>query len=518
MKLEELKEKWDLIIIGGGITGAGILREASRSKLATLLLEQNDFAWGTSSRSSKLVHGGLRYLKEGKIFLTYDSVRERQRLLKEAPGLIEPIDFLTPVYKNIGPPGWMLEIGLSIYDLMAFERQHKHYDIKGFTSLVPEIKTDKLCGGFKFIDAQVDDARLVLRVINEAVDFGGVALNYTQVREIIRNKNQEVTGIVVEDVESHITRTLSTRAVINATGSWAEKLHPSPMKNLHIRPLRGSHLILPSNILPLKYAVSFVHPKDNRPIFAIPWEGGILVGTTDVDYSEKLSKEPNISKEEAKYLMEGINIYFPSLKISLKDCIATIAGVRPVLSKGGNVNPSKESREHIVWIDKGLVTITGGKLTTFRKLAWDALDAVKPFLVTPRLLGKGESVFSKPAIPPSSLGISLDIWKRLSGRYGKGAINLIENSDPKDLSIIPGTNTIWAEIPFTSKNENIRHLSDLFLRRTRIGLLTDEGGLPYIDKIKGLCAKIIPWDEERWQQEINMYRELWEKNYRCVYE
>jgi glycerol-3-phosphate dehydrogenase len=509
MDLESLPEDWDLIIIGGGITGAGILREAVRMNLRVLLVEKNDFASGTSSRSSKLVHGGLRYLKEGHFLLTRDAVRERERLLNEAPGLVDPLLFLVPVFKGRGPGKWTLEVGLSIYDLIAHKRQHKFYSTDEFLKLVPHIDQNGLKGGFHFFDAQVDDARLVLRLINEAVQSGGFALNYTAATKIIRNSEDLVTGISVEDIETHAIKTLSTRAVINATGTWAELLHPSPDPKVHLRPLRGSHLIFPSRILPVDQAISFIHPSDKRAIFIIPWEKVVLVGTTDLDQKEDLSIEHAIAEEEALYLMEGLKASFPSLDISLKDCISSFAGIRPVLSKG-ELSPSKESREHVVWEDKGLVTITGGKLTTFRKLAFDALKAAKPFLPKVKFPDNNDPVFSTvPKTPENSYGLSLETWQNLYGRYGESANELVRMAPPKDRTTIPGTRTLWAELPFVAKHEQVRHLTDLLLRRVRIGLLTPKGGKAYLGRIKKLCRPVLPWDKKRWKQEINMYFNQW---------
>jgi glycerol-3-phosphate dehydrogenase len=511
MKLKELEKNWDLIVIGGGITGAGILRESARMGLRVLLVEQKDFSWGTSSRSSKLVHGGLRYLKEGKIMLTWASVQERERLLREAPGLVEPLDFMVPVYSDQSPGKWMIEAGLSLYDLLARERQHAYYSAQEFCAMEPCVLPEKLLGGFRFLDAQVDDARLVQRVINEAVIDGAFAMNYTAVVEITRNARGWVNGVIVEDTETHEASELSTHAVINATGCWAEKLHPSPDPKRHIRPLRGSHLIFPFEVIPVERAVSLVHPKDNRPMFAIPWEGVVLVGTTDVDHAQDLSLEPRISKEEIAYLMEGIHAFLPSLDISLNDCISSIAGVRPVLSEG-KIDPSKESREHVVWEDRGLVTVTGGKLTTFRRLAWDALKTAKPYLPLPELYGQSDLVFSPvPDEPCKDCGISDQVWRRLYGRYGESANELVSMAAPEDLESIPGTYTLWAELPFVARHEQVRHLSDLLLRRVRIGLLTPEGGKEYFDRIKKLCKPELRWDRKRWKTEIAIYLELWSR-------
>ena len=379
MNLKELPAEWDLIIIGGGITGAGIFREAARMGLKVVLIEQRDFAWGTSSRSSKLVHGGLRYLKEGHFRMTKIAVEERERLLKEAPGLVETLGFLLPVYEDQRPGKRTIQLGLSLYDIMARERQHHYYDSKSFKQMVPHINSNGLKGGFEFLDAQVDDSRLVLRLINEAVASGACALNYTAVKRINRNDEGQVVGVKVKDVETGETKKLASAAVINATGSWAEKLHPSPEPQRHLRPLRGSHLVFPADALPLTKGLSFIHPVDNRAVFVVPWEGAVLVGTTDIDYAQDLSVEPNITEEEVIYLMQGVQAMFPSLDISLQDCLCAFTGIRPVLSEG-KLKPSEESREHVVWINNGLITVTGGKLTTFRRLAMDALKAAKPFL------------------------------------------------------------------------------------------------------------------------------------------
>jgi len=513
MKLENLQDSWDLIIIGGGITGAGILREAIRSGIKVLLLEQNDFSWGTSSRSSKLVHGGLRYLKEGKIMLTWASVQERERLLKEAPGLVEPLEFLVPVYSDQGPGKWMIEAGLTLYDLLSLERQHRYYEADDFLTLAPHVKSENLLGGFSFLDAQVDDARLVQRVINEAVSQGAYALNYARVTDIERNDQGSVVGVTVSDAESGLTKSLKTMAVISATGAWAEKLHPSPDPERHIRPLRGCHLFFPLDVMPVDRAISFIHPKDNRPMFALPWEGATLVGTTDVDHEFDLSLEPNISKDEITYMMEAMQIVFPSLNVSLHDCIASIAGVRPVLSAGVK-DPSKESREHVVWVQKGLVTVTGGKLTTFRRLAWDALKTVRPFLASPNLIGESDPVFSPvPLRPEGELNVPLRTWRRLYGRYGEKADEILNDTKAEDLAQIPGTKTIWAELPFVARHEQVRHLSDLLLRRVRIGLLTRNGGKDYLPRIRTLCEPVLNWDDLRWEEEINNYLELWNCSY-----
>jgi glycerol-3-phosphate dehydrogenase len=509
MNLKDLPKTWDLIVIGGGITGAGILREAAGMGLRAILIEQEDFAWGTSSRSSKLVHGGLRYIKEGHLLLTKISVEERDRLLAEAPGLVEPLGFMLPVYEEQKPGKKLLKVGLTIYDIMARERQHRFLKPDELLEKLPFINPVGLLGGFHYYDAQVDDSRLVLRLIIESVNSGARALNYTRVKRIIRSSEGNVLGVDVEDVETSEQGRLFTDALFNATGCWAEKLHPSPDSNRHLRPLRGSHLVFPAEILPLKEGLSFIHPHDGRAAFAVPWEGAVLVGTTDLDHTNDLAVVPNITEAEVTYLMEGVQAIFPSLEITLRDCIAAFAGIRPVLSDGKR-EPSEESREHVVWIDRGLITVTGGKLTTFRRLASDALKAAKPFLPPDSEVHRKDPVFDEmPEMPEKDYGLSRQTWRRLYGRYGRAAGEIVQNSAPGDLEIIPGTHTLWAELPYVAENESIRHLQDLLLRRVRIGLLTPEGGKKYLKRIQKICRDVLPWDRRRWKEEIRQYLELW---------
>jgi glycerol-3-phosphate dehydrogenase len=512
MNLETIRESWDLIVIGGGITGAGVLHEASRAGLKVLLLEQNDFAWGTSSRSSKLVHGGLRYLKEGRLLLTYASVRERERLLKEAPGLIDPIGFYAPVYKGHSPGRKALSLGLSIYSLMAGARHNRNYGPAEFSRRMPHLNPDGLQLGFEFYDAQVDDARLVLRVIQEATASGGQALNYTRVLEIQRGANGAVAGVLVEEMDRGVIKALKAPVVINATGVFAEALQPSLSKGLHIRPLRGSHLIFPFWVLPVSNAVSFSHPADRRPIFIVPWEGAALIGTTDVDHGTDLSREPAITSAEADYLLEGVQAFFPGLHLSMENCLATMAGLRPVLSKG-KCAPSQESREHVIWVDNGLVTVTGGKLTTFRRLAWDALRAARPFLGGIRLEAKRQAIFVKPPASTPDARASVKVRRRLYGRYGLPAAEMLRAARPEDLQPVPGTPVVWAELPYAARHEQVHHLADLLLRRVRLGLLCPRGGEEHLDRIEQLCGGALPWDRLRWKLEKENYRRHWRQYY-----
>lgn len=507
----ELPNSCDLVIVGGGVTGAGIFHEAARLGLKVVLVEQRDFAWGTSSRSSKLIHGGLRYLKEGQLALTRDAVKERERLLREAPGLVTPIAFLLPIYKDHGPGRWTLEAGLSLYDLLAQKRHHRFLSQEEVVAQLPFIQRNELTGGYEFWDAQVDDARLVLRLIAEGRRAGGVARNYTTATSVDRDDQGHVRGVTLQDTESHKSQVIETPAVINATGCWAEHLHPQMEHKKYLRPLRGSHLIFPSQALPVKQAVSCTHPQDGRAMFVIPWEGVVMVGTTDLDHQGDLSSEPAITLDEVNYLLEGVHSLFPSLGLSARHCIAAIAGLRPVISSGGNRAPSEESREHDIWVDHGLVTIAGGKLTTYRRVALDALKSAQPFLPPIKRPSPESQGFDTVEPLPPVGAIHSEAWQRLWGRYGAGAGQIVATARPEALENIPGTPTLWAELPYVIEHETVRHLTDLLLRRVRIGLLLPEGGRAHMARIEQICRPLLGWDRPRWRREVNDYYAQWRK-------
>lgn len=504
---------WDLLIIGGGITGAGILREATRLGLKALLVEQRDFAWGTSSRSSKLVHGGLRYLKEGQLRLTRASVRERERLLDEGPGLIDPLGFLLATYKGDHPGRQLYRAGLSIYDLLALQWTHHYYTAADFRLLAPYIAADGLQGGFRYGDAQTDDARLVLRVIQEAVAAGGAALNYVRADAPVAGAAGAIQSAQLSDLAADgggRTATLRARVIVNATGAWADRLRGRVGAAPRIRPLRGSHLIFAAERLPAAQALSFLHPVDRRPVFIFPWEGITLVGTTDVDHDAPLDAEPRISPQEVAYLMAAVEAQYPALGLGLDDVISTFAGVRPVIGTG-KADPTHEARDHVVWEEGGLLTVTGGKLTTFRRIALDALRAVRH-----RLPEMPEPDPGMPVLDPVDIALPAlpeAVRRRLLGRYGADAPALVSCAGPGELAPIPGTMTLWAELRWAARAEAVQHLDDLLLRRTRLGLLLPEGAATLLPQVRGLCQAELGWDDARWEAEAGAYRALWQRAY-----
>jgi len=495
--VQGLAGPWDLLVIGGGITGAGLLREAAARGYRALLVEQRDFAWGTSSRSSKLVHGGLRYLKQAQLKLTWESVRERDRLLLENPGLVTPLGFLLATYAGDFPGPLSYAAGLAVYDAIGLRWRHRHLGKAELRRLTP-LGEAGLTGGFRYEDAQTDDARLVLRTLQEAVADGGVALNHARVESLVM-EGGAVAGAAVRDVPTgNVTKVLA-RVVINATGVWADELRTELGHASRLRPLRGSHLVFPAARVPVKEAVSILHPRDRRPVFVFPWEGATVVGTTDVDHTRPLAEEPAITAPEAAYLLEAISARMPSLALTGRDAIASFAGVRPVVGTG-KADPSKESRDHVLWQEDGLLTVTGGKLTTFVLIARQALAAVARHLPAPK---------PRPAPPASSATGDA----RLAGRYGASAEDVARGRTPAGAPAVPGHPTLWQEIRWGARAESVLHLDDLLLRRVRIGLLTPDGGAELLPWVQTICREVLGWDDARWADERDRYLELWRTAY-----
>ncbi len=510
-----LDRAWDIIVIGGGITGAGILLEAARRGMKVLLVEQRDFAWGTSSRSSKLVHGGLRYLKEGQLRLTRDSVRERQHLLRQAQGLVDPQSFAFADYRGRKPGRWLFQLGLAVYDRMAGQRARHHYSSDEFLMLAPHIDRADLKGGMCYLDAKTDDARLVLRVLQEARSLGGVALNYLRVQQVLRADDRtdgDVNGVRVVDAVSGETHAVRATVVINATGAWADGLRQQQGAPARLRPLRGSHLVLPAWRLPVAQAISLMHPHDGRPVFVFPWEGATLVGTTDIDHRGDLQQEATITPAEAGYLMDALQFQFPRLQLSPGDVIATYAGVRPVVDTG-KADPSKEGRDHAVWMEQGLLTVTGGKLTTFRLIALDALRHVASRLPQGQEPPPNGPLLAPATALPLQRGLNTQQRQRLQGHYGPQARDVVAAAKDGELQTISGTHTLWVELRWAARHEAVVHLQDLMLRRTRLGLLLRGGGVDCLPRIRSICQAELGWDNARWDAEQTAYLALWQQHY-----
>ncbi len=400
---------------------------------------------------------------------------------------------------------------------MAHQWSHRSYDTEDMRELCPLLTTSKMRSGFRYFDAQTDDARLVLRLIRESVAGGGLALNYARVISLLKTSPGIVSGVVVDDTSGGSARQaeLHSRVVINATGAWADRLRAQLGRPARLRPLRGSHLVFQCSRLPLTRAVSFLHPSDGRPVFALPWEGVVIFGTTDVDQGQDLLTDPSISQGEADYLLEALNFIFPAQELSRADVTATFSGIRPVIDTG-KLDPSKESREHVIWDEKGLLTVSGGKLTTFRIMARDALKAVRKYIgpvhfdsdtpVLDPFPSDAEKLLAETHLAPSQC-------LRLLGRYGFNSAREL-CAGRAVLELIPNTLYSWAELQQAARSEAVVHLADLLLRRVRLGLLLPHGGQDIMPAIRSYTQAELCWDDTRWELEERTYADLWNRAYR----
>ncbi len=513
-RITDSSQPLDMLIIGGGITGAGIFQQAARAGLRVLLVEQQDYAWGTSSRSSKLVHGGLRYLAEGQIAMTRDSVNIRETLLKQAPGLVKPLSFIMPHYSRTFPGPWVFNRLLDIYDWLAGNRQHRFYKPEILQTLLPPIESEKTLGGTQFHDAITDDSRLVLRLIAEGKKAGGTALNYCTAEDI-KQEQAHWSVLIACSEEQDKETVIKTSTVINATGVWVNKLRKVPDKHSAIRPLRGSHLVLPFWKLPLSHSVTLPHPEDNRPIYAYPWSGVTVLGTTDLDHHSSLNKEPSISTEEVDYLLSAAQKLFPKQALQKQDILSTWAGIRPVISSGKGLAPSREKREHSLWNDNGLISISGGKLTTFHQIAREVLAVFYKQYPDKRIQNDSDQpIFRHVPLKHHwyrKTGEELAQW--LEGCYGKGAETVLLQAHDQEIERIYNTNWLWCQLRWALKHEQVKHLDDLLLRRTRLGLTLPFGGKRLLPQLENLFKEELNWTKDRWQQEKNRYQTIWSRNY-----
>ncbi len=510
----DLQQDWDLLIIGGGITGAGIMRRSVQEGYRTLLVEAADFASGTSSRSSKLIHGGLRYLRNRQFNVTGEAVREREWLLKEAANLVTPLGCLLPYPNNLKIHA-QFALGVVIYDLMAPKWKHTHLSRNELLSICPGLESDNARGGFLYYDAVMDDSRVVLRLIREAVADGATALNYTRAESLLRTSNGKVCGAVLRDFspESLGEVEVKARVVINATGPWSDELRGQVGALPRLRKLRGSHLIFPKSRLNLPHAVTMLNPRDRRAMFAVPWEGVSLIGTTDLDHQYPISGgEPFTTRQEIEYILEAAAATFPGLQLSQQDVISSYSGLRPVISSGF-ADPSKESRAHVVWEEDGLITITGGKFTTFRIMAEQALQMALPRLPHQANLSIRKRYFNPLPVLEAFDRLPPNTLTHLMGRYGTETLALLNCAGENENVPVQNLPNLWSELRWAARTGAAEHLDDLLLRRLRVGLQLSNGAAAEMPRIRAIVQPEMGWSDEQWEHEEMRYRSIYRKAY-----
>jgi glycerol-3-phosphate dehydrogenase len=549
------QDEFDVVVVGGGITGAGVALDAAARGYSVALLERADYASGTSSRSSKLVHGGLRYLQNFDLGLVREALLERQLMVALAPHLVHPLPLVVAAFEGARPDR-LVGVGLNLYDVMSVDRDRlrsrrskrarsereqgnqppqtiegaswspeRHRVISGdeVLELLPALAARAPTSGYLFYDCQTDDVRLVLTVLGEAERFGAVCANRLNVTGLLE-KDGRTRGVRALDTESGAELEVRAANVINATGVWADQLRPDELHDEaelpRIRPSRGTHLILRHEDLPL-VGGAIVPAGNGRTIFALPWLGRTLVGTTDNDYEGDL-EHVQPSAEDIDYLLEAVNDFFGTA-LNTGHLAGAFAGVRPLISTGDPKKSVDISRKAELYeTSSGMITITGGKLTTWRRMAKmtvdrlverDARDA--PCRTHEIPLGQAIAAEDLPRVE----GVPVESYAALAARYGDAAHQVLALATEQSPAhpelaqpIVKGLPDLLAEVALAARNEQARSVGDVLLRRTRLGLLaarelsTGDGvvGNP-INRVAGVLARELGWDEARLAAELQAF-------------
>lgn len=539
-------EKFEVVVIGGGITGAGVALDAASRGYSVALLEGRDYAIGTSSRSSKMVHGGLRYLENFDLGLVREALLERQLMVELAPQLVYPTPFLVPTLGG-ARPNRKIGIGLNAYDVLAgvggnrgrtrretrrLGRQaeaegswspdrHRTIDRDEMVELVPALADLEPESAYMFYDCQTDDVRLVLTVLGEAQRFGALCVNGARVTGVTE-KNGRAAAVEFEDVESGEAMRVYADNVVNATGVWADRIRPGEIQDEEdiprIAPSRGAHLLLSTDDLDMGSAACVVPAGEGRSIFALPWYGRTLVGTTDIDHDGPIEEVPPTGDDLA-YLLESVN-EFAGTSLTDSDIVGAYAGVRPLISTG---DPRKSvdisRRAELYETSSGMLTITGGKLTTWRRMARQTVDRI--------VERAGRKARCQTADIPLGLeieperldapdGVSEDSIRQLAFRYGHAARSVLRlaKADPQlARPILPGMPDLMAEVVFAVENEQARSVADVLLRRSRIGL-TSASSLASAESVREVAELI--GDSLGWtQSEVHSAADAWVETVRA---
>ena len=501
---------FDLLVIGGGITGAGIAREAALRGLSTALVEARDFGEGTSSRSSRLIHGGLRYLEQGRLHLVREALRERRILLRLAPHLVRPLPFILPVFKGDRVPRWKVSVGLTLYDILAGGsnvRRHRTLGKRDLLLAEPLIRERGLTGGAMYIDAQCDDARLVVAVVRAAAGQGAKVANYMRVTGLIPTV-AGIRGAYLRDELSGEVGEVRGRVVVNATGPWTDTIRrlEDPNAVPLLRPTKGVHVVVPRNRIGNRNAVIFTSPVDGRVMFVLPWGAWSYIGTTDTDSPEG-PDQVTVDPADVIYLLRSANALFPSARLTDSDVIASWAGLRPLLAADPQAPASAVSREHrIVRGPGGLFTIAGGKLTTWRSMAAQTTDQLVKALghhrhsrgraasETEPLPGGETAVLDGFRGPGLELGLGEATVDHLLSHVGAEtpAIYKLCRERP-DLAepLHPEHPAVGAEVVFAAEREFAIRAEDVLSRRLHLTTETRDHGEAARAKVERILAETL---------------------------
>jgi glycerol-3-phosphate dehydrogenase len=529
-------DPFDVVVVGGGITGAGVALDAASRGYSVGLVEKADFSSGTSSRSSKLVHGGLRYLQQFDLGLVREALLERELLVALAPHLVRPLKLVVAAFEGQRPDR-LLGVGLHMYDVMSRESlrrrrrdanadgepdwspdRHRIIDGGEVAELIPALAPRGPTAGYLFYDCQTDDSRLVLTVLGEAERFGAVCCNWLQVTGLVEEAGR-AAGVEVRDGATGERFPVRAANVVNATGVWADRIRPEELHDEaevpSIRPSRGTHITVAPESLPLREAGVIVPAGGGRTVFVLPWLGRALVGTTDNDYEGDVD-HVRPAAEDVEYLLEAVNGYFHT-ELGVGDLTGAYAGVRPLISTGDPKKSVDISRKAELYeTSSGMITITGGKLTTWRRMAKLAVDRLVEREAREAPCRTHEIPLGAPQEPgglPRVEGVPEDCYAALAGRYGHAAHDVLAVAAERgELAqpIVAGLPDLLAEAVFAARQEQARGVADVLLRRTRLGLVAapaacdPAGDVP--ERVAGALAGELGWARERTAEEAGRFR------------
>jgi glycerol-3-phosphate dehydrogenase len=518
--LQQFKQNlYDMLIVGGGITGAGIARDAAMRGYKVALIDKGDFASGTSSKSSKLVHGGVRYLELFEFGLVFEASRERRTLWQIAPHLVKPLPFLFPVYRDARWPAWMIDLGLWMYDALSLFRNFKRHEMfsnQEIARRMPGIDVRNINGGAHYYDGQVDDARLTLETIRTAHRHGAAIASYVQVDDLLK-KDGKVVGVKAHDTRRGEKIEIHARVVVNATGPWTDTLLQldDPRAPQRMRPTKGIHLFVPREKIGGESAVAFPCYTDGRLMFVIPWGKFSIIGTTDTDYHGDFDRV-YAEAADVDYVIAAAQHAFPGAPLQKADVISTYAGLRPLVLQQGK-SATRTSREHEIWTTpSGLVTIAGGKLTTYRSMAEELVNVVakrlraefnvapaQPCLTARVPLVEGSAV-------PASDSLAPDVIEHLNHAHGPEmgrVVELARRDERLAQPIIEGLPYIWAEVQYAVEQEMAMTATDILERRMHILNESHDMGIGVAPQVAARLGDFMDWDRTEIERALHEYQE-----------
>jgi glycerol-3-phosphate dehydrogenase len=503
--VKDSSTRWDFIIIGGGATGLGVAVDAASRGYKTLLLEQHDFAKGTSSRSTKLIHGGVRYLAQGNVSLVLEALRERGLLLRNAPHLVHNQSFVVPSYDWWEGPFY--GIGLKIYDVLAGKLglgPSKILSREETLARIPTLEPNGLRGGVIYHDGQFDDARLAINLAQTIVDLGGTAINYFHVTSLLKS-NGLISGVVAQDVETGEQYELSARVVINATGAYADSIRRLDDRAAEaiIAPSQGVHLVLDKSFLPGDSAVMVPHTDDGRVLFVVPWHNRAIVGTTDTPITDALL-EPRPLPEEIEFLLTHAGRYLTK-DPTAGDVKSIFAGIRPLVKAGEGKDTAALSRDHTILISpSGLLTITGGKWTTYRKMAEDTVNQAALLAGLDERPCKTETLRLHGWMENAAAQKPLSVY----GADWAGVQKISQKNPAFSQRLHPQLPYFAGEVIWAARHEMARTVEDVLSRRTRALLLDAKASVEIAPQAAELMARELGYDNNWQKQQVENYREL----------